>query len=202
MEGKEEIRGRLIKERDSINHDLWNKKTNDISRKILRSAFYKDAEYILLYADFHGEVGTNIILEDALLKDKKVYLPKVLENFDEAKMDFFKIINSVELIEGYKGIKEPTGDHRKCFDYSKVKEKNILMLVPGVAFDKNGNRLGYGKGYYDNYLKDKPDILTVALCFSLQIQESLPCNDGDIKINHLISETTAADEIKKIRFRK
>lgn len=202
MESKEEIRARLIKERDSINPDIWNKCTNDIARKILRSDFYKEAEYLLLYADFHGEAGTGIIIEDALLKGKKVYLPKVLEGFDESKMDFYKIIDTIELIEGYKGIKEPTGNYINLFNYEKVKERNILMLVPGVAFDKSGNRLGYGKGYYDNYLKDKPNIMTIGLCFSLQVQEQLPYSDGDIKIKHLVNEKTTQDEIKKIRFRK
>lgn len=202
MDSKESIRKRLINERDNINPEKWNKNTIDISRKILRSDFYKECDAILMYSDFHGEVGTNLIMEDALLKGKSVFMPKVLEGFDESKMDFFRILSSAELLEGYKGIKEPTGNLSRLFVYDDMCFQKVLMLVPGVAFDKTGNRLGYGKGYYDNYLKDKPAILTVGLCFSLQVQESLPYSDGDIKINHLINENTSSDEIRKIVYRK
>lgn len=200
METKEQIRKRLINERDSVVQDDWNKNSTDIARKILRSEFYKECKHLLLYADFHGEVGTNMILDDALLRGKSVYLPKVLEGFEEAKMDFYRIIDTSELIDGYKGIKEPTGNFSNVFDYDKVKGDKILMLVPGVAFDRAGNRLGYGKGYYDNYLRNKPNILTVALCFELQIQEALPYSDGDIKIKYLCSEKSTAADISKIKY--
>ena len=77
----------------------------------------------------------------------------------------------------------------------------MFMLVPGVAFDLEGNRIGYGKGYYDNYLKDYPEILTVGICFSNQILEKIPFEDCDIRLDYVISEKTSSDYIEKMHYK-
>lgn len=197
MAEKKEIRKQMISDRDGLLMDAWNTKSGVIERNILRSKLYKDCDALMVYADFHGEVGTTILIEDALLKGKKVFLPKAIENFDEAKMEFYQITSTFELVSGYKGIKEPMGNSQRAFNYEKFAGKKILMLVPGVAFDKNGYRLGYGKGYYDNYLSDKPDIVKCGICFTMQLTDDLPVNEHDVKMDHIITEDTPFSEINK-----
>lgn len=200
MAEKKEIRKQLIVERDALSPDVWSKKSNAIESSILRSRLYRDCDHLLIYADFHGEVGTTMIIEDALIKGKKVYLPKVLESFEEARMDFFQISSSFELVNGYKGIMEPLGNRDRCFDYEKNKSDHILMLVPGVSFTKDGYRLGYGKGYYDSYLTDKNNIIKCGICFSMQVVEDLPINSHDIKMDLLVTENVSFTEIDRIKF--
>ena len=197
---KEEIRAWLLKKRDEYSKEIWNEASRTIERTILKSDLYKECDKLLLYADFHAEVGTVIILEDALLNGKEVYLPKVLESFEEARMDFFKIDSSFELMPGYMGIMEPMASYDRVFDYEISKNEKILMLVPGVAFAKDGSRLGYGKGYYDNYLLDKPAIMTLGLCFSYQILDSLPTTDSDVRLNFLVNEKTTVEELDPLKY--
>lgn len=198
---KEEIRKALKKQRDAIEPRIWTEKSNMINRTILESSIYKECDKLLIYADFSGEVGTLPVIDDAIIKGKHVYLPKVLQGFDDARMDFFRINSTVELINGYKGIMEPMDDPLSRFDYEKCKEEKLLMLVPGVAFDKDNNRMGYGMGYYDNYLKDKDKILKVAMAFDIQIIDNLPINSNDIKMDFIITESTSLDDINKLEFR-
>ncbi len=197
---KKEIRKDIKAKRDALDALFWNKNSNVIQKNIIKSEAYKNADIIMCYCDFQGEVGTLIIIEDALMKGKKLYLPKCEENFVESRMDFYEVVSTIELIEGYKGIKEPTGNKAKAFDYENNKNKKILMLVPGVAFTKAGYRVGYGKGYYDKYLSDKENILKVGLCFSMQLVEEINVNEFDIKMDFLVTEKTLMSEINGLKF--
>ena len=201
MEDKGSIRKRIIVSRDAIPSDLWNENSYTIQKNIMKSELYKKADCIMCYADFHGEVGTILFIEDALLKGKHVFLPKVLENFVESRMEFYEIFSTSELLNGYKGIKEPTGNMQRSFDYDLYKDKNILMLVPGVAFSKNGYRIGYGKGYYDFYLEEKERIIKAGLCFDLQVVDEFNIDSNDIKMDLLISESTKISDIDEIEYK-
>ncbi|MBQ3890016.1 MAG: 5-formyltetrahydrofolate cyclo-ligase [Lachnospiraceae bacterium] len=195
---KREIRKDLIDKRDAIKSDDWIEYSNKIQRNIIRSSLYRSAECILIYSDFHGEVGTFSLIEAALLDNKKVYLPKVCENFLEARMEFYRIYSTQELIDGFMGIKEPIGSLDRVFSLDEINLKKTVVFVPGVAFSKDNYRLGYGKGYYDNYLKDKEEMLKIGLCFSMQIKETIPNEEHDIKMNYVITEKTNVSEINKI----
>ena len=116
---KEEIRKELLARREALSKEIWNEASKAIERTILRSNVYRECDKLLLYADYHGEVGTITVLEEALMIGKQVYLPKVLEGFDEARMDFYRIDSSYELVNGYMGIMEPMGDPMRVFDYEK-----------------------------------------------------------------------------------
>lgn len=195
MEDKKSVRKELLNLRDSQSFENWNKNSMTIERNIIKSSIYKKADCILCYSDFHGEVATDLLIEEALLSGKKIYLPKVLNNFIESRMDFYEIFSTSDLLKGFKGIKEPVGCYENAFSYEKFAFNNILMLVPGVAFSKDNYRLGYGKGYYDRYLSDKPNIFKCGLCFSLQIKDSLPVESNDIRMNYIISEKTSLEDI-------
>ena len=198
MEDKREIRKELIQKRDSVDGRDREINSKAIQKTVIQSSLYKKADCIMTYADFHGEVGTLMIVEDALLSGKRVFLPKVLDNFTERKMEFYEIFSTVDLISGYKGIMEPTGNRQRTFNYSDWDGKNILMTVPGVAFDKRNFRMGYGMGYYDKYLSDKPSIIKCGLCFSMQILDEIPVSNQDVKMDFLVSENTGADKLEAL----
>ena len=198
---KEEIRKELLARREKLSKEIWNEASKAIERTILRSNLYKECDKLMLYADYHGEVGTITVLEEALMTGKQVYLPKVLEGFDEARMDFYRIDSTFELVNGYMGIMEPMGDPMKVFDYEKCKNEKLLMLVPGVAFDKEYGRLGYGKGYYDNYLSDKENILSVGICFNYQLFDKLPTTDSDVKLDFIVTEDTPLEALNALKFK-
>jgi 5-formyltetrahydrofolate cyclo-ligase len=195
---KREIRKDLIDKRDAIKSDDWVEFSNKIQRNIIRSSLYRNAECILLYSDFHGEVGTFSLIEAALLDNKKVFLPKVCENFMEARMEFYQIYSTQELIDGFMGIKEPIGSLDRVFSLDEIDLSKTVVFVPGVAFSKDNYRLGYGKGYYDNYLKDKDEMLKIGLCFSMQVTDTIPNEEHDIKMNYVITEKTRVLDINMI----
>lgn len=192
---KKIIRSELLSKRDLLSSDKWSEYSKTIEKNILKSNIYKNCKKLLVYMDFHGEVGTMSLIEEALLNGKEVYLPKVHEGFNEARMDFYKISSTFELVDGYKGIMEPISNPSTCFDYENSDKEGLLMLVPGVAFDNKGHRLGYGKGYYDKYLADKEKILTIGLCFSLQVLDEIPTEDTDITLDYIVNEKTSVEEI-------
>jgi 5-formyltetrahydrofolate cyclo-ligase len=129
-------------------------------------------------------VQTGKIFEDAIKRGKRVYYPKSdgLTN----TMQFYRVDNITKLESGYKGIKEPR--EIESARYRLNKKEDTLMLVPGVAFDISGYRLGYGKGFYDRFLSSRRQISTMALSFSEQIIDEIPHDDFDIKMDKIVTE--------------
>lgn len=200
MKTKEELRKELIIKRDSMSAQEWTGASSKIQRTILGSNIYNECDKLFIYSDYHGEVGTLVIIEDALMKGKEVYLPKCIENFTKSQMDFYRVRSTFELVNGYKGILEPMEIESNRFHYEETTDEKLLMFVPGVVYDLNNNRMGYGKGYYDNYLKDKPGIKKFGIAFSLQIVEDIPINENDIKMDFIVTEKTTLEEINSYKF--
>lgn len=201
MVEKDELRKSLIAKRDALAPNEWTGASSKIQKTVLESKLYNECDKLFIYSDFHGEVGTLMIIEDALMRDKEVYLPKCLENFTEARMDFYRVRSTYELVSGYKGILEPMDNPENCFNYENDSDGNLLMFVPGVVFDNNHNRMGYGKGYYDNYLKNKDNIFKIGIAFSLQIVDQIPITENDIKMDFVVTENTTIDEINKCTYK-
>ncbi len=185
MEEKKQIRKRMLALRNAMTHDDVVSKSEAIVQKVLQTNEYKEAQNILLYADYCHEVMTRALFEDALLHKKKVYFPKSdgLTN----TMEFYQVVSVTQLFEGYKGIREPKADPKKRFVWRQTED--TLVIIPGVAFDTNGYRIGYGKGFYDRYLSDKRPITTMALAFACQItEEMIPTDAYDIKMDKIVTE--------------
>ncbi len=184
METKSEIRKRILAMRSNLSDEDFNKKSGIIVQKVLQTAEYKEAVNILLYADYCREVMTRGIFDDAVLHKKMVYLPKVdtLTN----TMEFYRVTSTSQLARGYKGIPEPEENLKNI--YRLDKNEDTLAVIPGVAFDTQGYRLGYGKGFYDKYLSNKRQISTIALAFSCQILDELPHEAHDIKMDKVVTE--------------
>lgn len=153
-----------------------------ITNKIIESKEYKSAKVVALYKSLKSEVDTINLTENSLKTGKIVALPKVYNN----SLNFYKINSSNEkLVKSNFGIKEPEGNSLNFIDKNKID----LIIVPGLAFDKENNRLGFGKGYYDRYLKDFKGT-SIGICFSEQLLDKslLPTNENDVKVKMVITD--------------
>ncbi len=185
MEEKKLIRKKMLELRNIMTHDEVVRKSEAIVQKVLQTNEYKEAQNILLYADYCHEVMTRTLFENALLHKKKVYFPK--SDGLTGTMEFYQVVSVTQLYEGYKGIREPKADINKRFVWRQ--SEDTLAIIPGVAFDINGYRIGYGKGFYDRYLSDKRPITTMALAFSSQIiDDVIPTDVYDIKMDKIVTE--------------
>lgn len=184
MDAKQFIRQQMIAQRNALTTEMVKQKSSAIAQKVFMLPEYIEADHILLYADYRHEVMTKEIFDDAILRKKKVYFPKC--NPDDSSMEFYQVVSVRQLEDGYKGIKEPimNPEHR----YYHHKEENTLVIMPGVAFDMNGHRIGYGKGYYDRYLQDKRQITAVALAFAQQLVDEIPHETYDIRMDKIVTE--------------
>lgn len=158
-----------------------------LAERILGHQWYYLSDTLLGFASCGTEIDTREILADALKKGKRVFLPRV----EGDGMEFYRVRDLSELRKGYHGIPEPAGDSER-FAYEEMQpgeeEKGadglqVLMLMPGVAFDAYRNRIGYGKGFYDRYLRDREalQLRTVAVGFACQMVPEIPAQEHDIR---------------------
>ena len=166
---------------------------------ICKSKAFSECDILLLYSGTDNEVSTDEILNAALKENKIAAFPKTIPNSN--RMNFFIVEEKSDLQNKFKkgkwNILEP--DEKLCrkFNLEEFYGKNILVIVPGVAFDLNGNRLGHGKGFYDVYLsslkneckKNKCTLTFAGLCFELQLMEEIPFEENDVKMNCIFTES-------------
>lgn len=171
--------------REQLSEESRFHKSREIAENLMATAVWKQAKQVLLYASYGSEVSTGLLIDAALAAGKEVFLPKVLGD----QMEFFRITDRAELAPGYQHILEPPGQTKRFLPNASIP---TLLTAPGLAFDRSGARIGYGKGFYDRYLgkipvADRPYL--VGLCFSCQLFEIL---DGqkphDINMDLIVTE--------------
>lgn len=144
---------------------------------------FVNCEKILVYVSFGSEIKTDGLIDYSLNLNKEVCVPV----WNNGQMEFFKINNRNELSKNINGILIP--DNRKC--EKSDNSENCLCIVPGLSFDKFGNRLGFGGGYYDRFLFANPGITSIALCYDRCFcGKVLPHEAHDIQIKTTITETS------------
>ncbi len=174
--------------KDSLRKEIQNKRkempknqvdilSKKICERLIDSPLYREAMSMFCYNSIRNEVDLSFLMEKAIADGKKVSLPKVLDK--SGIMKFYAIDRLSGLKKGAYGIFEP--------DEKNEETTADLILVPGVVFSKNGDRIGQAGGFYDRYLKDYP-IKSVGICYDYQIFEEIPTEDHDIKMHHIISE--------------
>jgi 5,10-methenyltetrahydrofolate synthetase len=152
--------------------------SQQICDKIIALPAFTKCSWVYAYIDFKNEVKTEGIIEAAWQKGKRVAVPKV----NGKAMVFYEITSFEQLKEGYGGILEPCN----C---PVATARKALMIVPGVAFDKRRHRIGYGGGFYDRYLANYPQFISVAVAFDFQMVDEVPCEEFDIIPKQLITES-------------
>lgn len=184
---KKELRKQILQLRDTLTNEERREKSQKITNYIINHREFRSADRVLLFASYKSEVDTTAIMEYALESGKPVYFPKIQDN----EMEFYRIFSEEELYEGYKGIREPKPQEEIRFE--PVEGENILILMPGVVFDLEGNRIGYGGGFYDRFLariKNCMDICRVAFAFECQLVENgmIQPEQHDICIDYIVTE--------------
>ena len=176
---KSELRKHYKIIRGSVTDKLSKEKA--ITAAFLEGDEYKCAETLFVYSAHGSEVSTKEIADAARADGKRLAYPLCTDS--DGNMQFYLVSSDSLLNEGMYGIKEP--DTEVC-ELIFPDEKSV-MLVPALAFDKKGFRLGYGKGYYDRYISDHKCI-TVGLAFDECIRDSLPTDGYDKNVDILISD--------------
>lgn len=181
MTTKETIRKRLLKRRKSLD-DLTVKNLSHFAQEaILSSNAYKNSLKIAVYYATHNEVSTNLIIETALRENKSLYFPHWYP--EHALIRFFHVEDISQLELKPWGIREPRPDlcpENVRFDFD-------LILVPGIAFDRHGYRLGYGVGGYDRILSGIA-IRAWGLAYDFQVLDSLPVDPHDVPLSEIVTE--------------
>ena len=134
---------------------------------------YQKAGTIYGYLPYNQEVRTTPMLQRALDEGKRVAVPKVYGD----EMKFIYLTDLSQVAAGYAGIPEPVADTPVADD------PTALVLMPGLAFDKAGHRIGYGGGFYDRFLAEEPNHPTVALCYDFQMLDALETEEFDIPVD-------------------
>ena len=178
---KQDIRKIIKRKREELNKDIKKELDSRIMNNFFDSTYINESNVIFIYVNMESEINTIDIIIKLLDMGKRVAVPKVLPGNKE--MVALEIKSLLDLNEsGAFGILEP--------DMSKkdVGNEVDLIILPGLAFDKRGYRIGYGGGFYDRFLERYNSIKRVSLCYNFQIIDNIPEEDFDEAIDTIITE--------------
>ena len=176
---KSDIRKTIYKIRKEMTEQEHAEQSYDIFNQIINMDVYKNAACIYAYCDINNEVATSMIIKSALSSGKRVALPKIVSVNGKDEMQFFEItqLDETQIKKGYFGIPEPVTEI--------TPPAPDIVIVPGVAFSKKLQRLGYGGGFYDRFLDDS--MIKIAPAFEFQLYDELPCEDHDILMDYIVT---------------
>ena len=155
-----------------------------IQQQLLAQPFYLNARWLHCYLSLQNEVATEPVIRAALAGNKQVVVPVVEPEQRQLLLSQIKNYDR-DLALGYRGIPEPPPGSRRLVEAGRID----LYLIPGVAFDPRGYRLGRGLGYYDRCLADVKEGATIcALAYELQVVDRLPVEKHDVRVDLIVTE--------------
>ena len=172
---KQELRAMIRQKKRAMTELEIEEKSAQLGRLLADSEAYRNAKVIYGYLPYNQEVRTTPMLEQAIRDGKRVAVPKVYGD----EMKFIYLDDMTQVSKGYAGIPEHIADEPVACD------RDALVLMPGLAFDPQGHRIGYGGGFYDKFLASEPDHPTVALCYDFQMLPSLETEEFDIPVDQV-----------------
>ncbi len=179
---KTNIRKNILNKRNSISKSEIIDHSKIINHKVILTKEYQIGQTIGVYYPIGSEVTTFDIIRHAIENKKEIALPKVI---DSTRIQFFKVIEDkfekIKFTKGKYGISENSMSNTLI-------DKFDLLIIPGIAFDTNGNRIGYGKGYYDRFLSFGRVKCIMGLAYETQILNTIPYNQLDIRVDMIITE--------------
>ena len=182
---KQALRQQLLHKLRRQPEHLRLSKSFKIGLALRRSALYRKAKVILCYVATDGEVETRPILTQAILDGKRVAVPVILKRNKKLMVAEIKDLGKDLTFRGPFGIPEPHRSSRRRIAPAELD----LILVPGVAFDKKGRRLGRGGGYFDRFLDDLPTkVPRIGLAFRFQVVKKIPWEPHDQPVSKIITE--------------
>lgn len=173
---KQELRQAIRAQKRAMTEADILRRSEILAEKFARSDAYRAAKTIYGYLPYNQEVRTVPMLQRALDEGKRVAVPKVYGD----DMKFIYLDDLSQVAKGYAGIPEPVADGPVAQD------ETALVLMPGLAFDRAGHRIGYGGGFYDKFLAREPHHPTVALCYDFQVMDRLETEKFDIPVDLVI----------------
>ena len=178
MMSKSDVRQKVLKSFECFSNDRRIKEDEYIYKQIISSNFYKESSSLLIYSSQGHEVNTKKILKKALADEKLVYVPMMQKEC----IGYARIFSIDDLRPGYKGILEPVTNI--------VTDKLDILILPGVAFDIQGNRIGRGSGHVDRFLNSQKGT-KIALCYSFQFFSNLTSvmEEWDVKMDKVFFST-------------
>ncbi len=180
---KQELRNQALALRSQLSADQRYLKSVAAVNRVKSLPAYRQAGTVMLYLNFRDEVETTILVEDALASGKRVVVPLCNRDRTITPMEIANLQDDLQF--GTWGIREPKTDRCSPIDPAEID----LVLVPGVAFDLKGNRLGYGAGYYDRFIPLlRPGVPLAALAFEVQILPDMRPEAHDRSMNMVITE--------------
>jgi len=179
---KKEIRSKILKKRNNMLFSEVLEKSDRIKEQVFHMDEFKDAKVILFYVSYDNEVYTHNMIKKSIEIKKQVVVPKT------DKHNRMILCSSLtqwdDLITGAYNILEPRPE---CLNEVSL-ESIDLIIIPGIAFDCQGNRIGHGMGYYDKLLKKKMNAHRLGLAFELQIVENISTEYHDVKVEKIVTE--------------
>jgi 5-formyltetrahydrofolate cyclo-ligase len=189
-ESKSMLRRMMVSRRRSLSPASCHLWSQLIQLAVLKFPQYLAARKVALYSPIENEVGTNAILTDALGNDKKVFYPRT-DSGDSPW--FFQISSPTELRAGRSQIPEPSGVNALLLE-GRGDSHNLIVFVPGIAFDVRGHRLGRGSGWYDRILAALKDQgIFVGLAYEFQVVDQLATETWDQQVHYVITEKRIID---------
>lgn len=173
---KQALRSRIRAQKRDMTAEQIREKSEELARQLFATAEYRNARSIYGYLSFNQEVRTIPMLERALRDGKQVAVPKCYG--DEMRFIWLSDLNAVK--KNAMGIPEPAADEPLADD------ETALVLLPGLAFDRAGYRIGYGGGYYDRFLAREANHPTLALCYDFQLFDRLETEEFDIPADRIL----------------
>lgn len=173
---KRELRSSIRAQKRAMTEEMIRQKSQLLGELFAASEAYRNAKTIYGYLPYNQEVRTVPMLQRALEDGKRVAVPKVYGD----EMRFICMTDLTRVEKGYAGIPEPVDDGPVADD------PTALVLMPGLAFDPQGHRIGYGGGFYDKFLEKEPNHPTLALCYDFQMLPKLETESHDIPVDWVI----------------
>ena len=175
---KKALRREIGAKKSALSAEEVGRRSAILAEKLFEAEQYRDCRSLYAYLSFNEEVRTDPIIERAWADGKRVAVPKVVGK----EMVFIWIDSFDALGPGYYGITEPVNDGPVADD------RTALVLMPGLAFDPEGHRVGYGGGFYDRFLENEPDHPLVALCYDFQMYDHLDVESHDVPVDVVITD--------------
>ena len=173
---KNELRKKFLKERDSLSDKYKIMSSNKIFKLLEKNSLFKQAESIFIYIGFGSEIETKSFIKKNLAS-KIIYVPKIVNG----DMKLVNITSWNSLKPGHFNVLEPESD-----DY--YNGPIDLVITPSIVFNKQGYRLGYGKGYYDRYFSKNNYKVSIGLSYDQLLQDNIPTEEHDQKVDFIITE--------------
>ena len=186
---KDKIRDKMLEKRLSLSLDQVKEKSEKIRNFLTSLSAFQDTKTILLYLPIKNEPDTYPLMESLIQEGKTVCLP--ISTFETKEITPSRVMDpKIELQHTEYGILEPSEEFVRVMDRQQLD----CVIVPGIAFDSTGHRLGYGQGFYDQFLaKLSKKVLLIGLAYEQQIIKEIPVQEHDRSVHKLVTEQRVID---------